>query len=289
MTLSMTGFGRKEVDINGIVVSIELKTLNTKYFDISFKIPSELKSKEVELRQFLTKEIMRGKADFSIYFTNSGNTSASQLNKSMLKLYLNQLKDFLAENNASVTDDKLIPHLIRLPEVFTTDNAFWEEHWHEIMQNVEQVVQITRDFRAQEGLILEKDMAERVNVIAQLLEQVTPHEKERITSQRSRLQDLFAQVGSHNKDRFEQEMIYYLERLDISEEKVRLKAHCDYFLELMGDDDYIKSKRLNFVAQEMGREINTLGSKANHAEIQKLVILMKNELEKIKEQVLNIV
>jgi uncharacterized protein (TIGR00255 family) len=176
-----------------------------------------------------------------------------------------------------------------LPDVFSTNNTFWEEHWSEIMQNVEEVVQIAQDFRAQEGLILQKDMAERVRIIAQLLENVSPHEKERITSQRARLLDLFEQVGSHNKDRFEQEMIYYLERLDISEEKVRLKAHCDYFLELMNDEDNIKSKRLNFVAQEMGREINTLGSKANHAEIQKLVILMKNELEKIKEQVLNIV
>ena len=230
MTLSMTGFGRKEVNIEDITVSIELKTLNTKYFDINFKLPTELKFKEIELRQYLAKELIRGKAEFGIYFANAGTGAASHLNKKMLQSYLNQIRGFLAENNTSVADDKLMPHLIRLPEVFSTDNDFWSEHWQTLQNNIDEVVKATLDFRAQEGLVLQKDMIERVGIIASLLEEVTPHEKERITSQRARLQELFNQVDSHNKDRFEQEMIYYLERLDISEEKVRLKAHCDYFL-----------------------------------------------------------
>ncbi len=288
MVYSMTGYGRKEVIIDERTISIEIKTLNTKYFDVSFKLPSDLKFKEIEIRQFLSKELQRGKAECSINLGGQGKSTASQLNKSVLGLYVKQIQEFFNEIEVTVPEKEIVPHLIRLPEVFGADDDFWNKHWPEIKENLGEAVELAKKFRLQEGVILKNDLLERVASIKNLLERVEPFEQERIDRLRAKLNEQFNKVDSENKDRFEQEMIYYLERLDVSEEKVRLKAHCDYFLELLNDDVAAKGKRLNFVSQEMGREINTLGSKANHAEIQKLVILMKDELEKIKEQVLNI-
>ena len=288
MVYSMTGYGRKEINIDERVISIEIKTLNTKYFDVSFKLPSDLKFKEIEIRQILAKELVRGKVECSINMGGMGKSTASQLNKNVLGLYVKQIQEFFSDMDAEVHPKDIVPHLIRLPEVFGSDDDFWNKNWEAIKENMGNAVESARQFRKQEGAILSNDLCERVASINSLLRQVEPFEDERIEKLRSKLNDQFNKVDSENKDRFEQEMIYYLERLDISEEKVRLKAHCDYFLELLNDNEIAKGKRLNFVSQEMGREINTLGSKANHAEIQKMVILMKDELEKIKEQVLNI-
>ncbi len=289
MLYSMTGFGRKEVTIENVTISIELKTLNTKFFDVSFKLPNELKSKEIELRQLLSSKILRGKADFAIFIGNTGKSSTGQLNTNVLGLYLDQIKDFAKQKSITLNDDALIPHLIRLPEVFSADSDFWSEHWTALMTHIHEVIEKTIKFRLDEGKSLSKDLEERVNTIVDLQEQISPFEEGRISKLRNRINDQFNQVESSDRDRFEQEMIYYLERLDISEEKVRLTNHCEYFLELMKDDKIAKGKRLNFVSQEMGREINTLGSKANDSDIQRIVILMKDELEKIKEQVLNII
>lgn len=285
----MTGFGRKEVTIDNLTIAIELKTLNTKYFDVSFKLPNELKSKEIELRQLLAAKLIRGKADFGIYLGNAGKNSTAQLNTRILGLYVDQLKDFSKSKSIDLNESDLIPHLIRLPEVFSADNDFWIEHWDSLMVSVHEVIDKTLKFRSDEGKSVAEDLTQRVHNIMALQKDITPFEGGRITKLRSRLNDQFNQLDSKDKDRFEQEMIYYLERLDVSEEQIRLATHCNYFLELMNDKNSDNGKRLNFVGQEMGREINTLGSKANDADIQRIVILMKDELEKIKEQVLNIV
>lgn len=289
MIYSMTGFGRKEVTIDNITIAIELKTLNTKFFDVSFKLPNELKSKEIELRQLLANKLIRGKADFGIYIGNAGKSSTAQLNTRILGLYIDQLKAFSQQKSINIDEAEIIPHLIRLPEVFSADNDFWTEHWDTLMESVHEVVESTLKFRLDEGKSVADDLEQRVQNIMALQKEITPFEEGRIVKLRSRLNDQFNQLDSKDKDRFEQEMIYYLERLDISEEQIRLTTHCNYFLELMHDNNTDNGKRLNFVGQEMGREINTLGSKANDADIQRIVILMKDELEKIKEQVLNIV
>lgn len=287
MIYSMTGFGRKEVNIDGVDISIELKTLNTKFFDVSFKLPNELKAKEIELRQLLSSKLLRGKADFGIFLGNSGKNSSASLNNTVLKSYLQQLKDFSFQNNLDFNDKDVLPQLIRLPEVFSSESDFWTKHWNTLLQHIHEVIDTTMNFRKVEGDSLAKDLTEKVKSIETYKNQVEPFEAGRITKLRAKLQDQFNNLDISEQNRFEQEIIYYLERLDISEEKVRLQQHCDYFLELLNDDKIAKGKRLNFVAQEMGREINTLGSKANDADIQRLVILMKDDLEKIKEQVLN--
>jgi len=284
----MTGFGRKELRINDSVVSIEVKTLNSKFYDANFRLPTELKFKEIEVRQLLSKLLVRGKVDCSVHLGGLGKNTMTQLNKKVFGEYLSQLKDFLDEKDVFVADKDLVPHLIRLPEVFGADDDFWNEHWEDIVAGIREAAEKANAFRAKEGEILADDLRLHVANIEDLLGKVAPYETERIDRLRTKLQEQFAKSGLENKDRFEQEMIYYLERLDISEEKTRLAAHCTHFLEVLGDDVSSKGKRLNFVGQEMGREINTLGSKANHAELQRIVILMKDELEKLKEQVLNI-
>jgi len=288
MLYSMTGFGRNELRINDSVVAIEIKTLNSKFFDANFKLPTELKFKEIEVRQLLSKLLVRGKVDCSIHLGGLGKNTMTQLNKSVFGEYLSQLKDFLDQKDIFVADKDLVPHLIRLPEVFGADDDFWNEHWDQIYKGIISATEKVNLFRAKEGEALADDLRLHVGNIEGLLVKVAPFEAERVERLRTKLQEQFEKSGLENKDRFEQEMIYYLERLDISEEKTRLTAHCNHFLEVLEDDVTSKGKRLNFVGQEMGREINTLGSKANHAELQRIVIKMKDELEKLKEQVLNI-
>lgn len=288
MLYSMTGYGRTELHIGDSVVSIEIKSLNSKFFDANFRLPTELKFKEIEIRQALTRLLVRGKIDCTVNLDGLGKATVTRLNRQVFGEYLNQMKEYLDANDLFVKDKDLIPHLIRLPEVFGADNDFWNDHWVEIEMGIEQAADKAMQFRANEGKILAEDLRDRVATISDLLRQVEPFEQERIDRLRARLREQFAQIGAENQDRFEQEMIFYLERLDISEEKTRLAAHCSHFLEVLHDDQASKGKRLNFVAQEMGREINTLGSKANHAEMQRIVILMKDELEKLKEQVLNV-
>jgi uncharacterized protein (TIGR00255 family) len=288
MIHSMTGFGRKELTIDDSVVSVEIKTLNSKFFDAHFKLPSELKFKEIEIRQLLSKELVRGKIECSVHLGGLGSTNAGQLNRTVLRAYLHQLKDYFDEHAILVEDKDIVPHLIRLPEVFGGDDEFWSEHWGEILEGIRDAAHKANEFRLKEGKVTSDDMEARVSNIIDLMNQIEPHEQDRVDRLRNKLKEQIEQISPENKDRFEQEMIYYLERLDISEEKTRLQAHCDHFLEVLKDKQLSTGKRLNFVSQEMGREINTLGSKANHAQIQRLVILMKDELEKVKEQVLNI-
>ena len=288
MLYSMTGFGRNELRINDSVVSIEIKTLNSKFYDANFRLPTELKFKEIEVRQALSKILVRGKVDCSVHLGGLGKSTVTQLNKQVFGEYLKQMSEYLNEENIEVEAKDIVPHLIRLPEVFGADNDFWNEHWTEIKEGIAKAAEAASEFRLKEGALLRDDLMSRIHNIRDLLKAVPPYEAQRIERLRAKLTEQFEQSGLENKDRFEQEMIYYLERLDITEEKTRLTAHCDHFVEVLDDDKTSKGKRLNFVSQEMGREINTLGSKANHAELQKIVILMKDELEKLKEQVLNI-
>ena len=284
----MTGFGRKEIRIDDTVISVEIKTLNSKFFDAHFKLPTELKFKEIEIRQMLSKKLVRGKIECSVHLGGLGSSTVGQLNTTVFRQYLTQLKEYFDDHAILVEDKDLIPHLVRLPEVFGADDEFWKDHWNDILKGIDEAADLAIEFRLKEGQVLADDMDQRVKNIIELMKQVEPHESERIERLRNKLTEQFEQIGSQNKDRFEQEMIYYLERLDISEEKTRLQAHCDHFFEVLYDDQFNKGKRLNFVSQEMGREINTLGSKANHSQIQRLVIDMKDELEKVKEQILNI-
>ena len=288
MIHSMTGFGRKELRIDESVISVEIKTLNSKFFDAHFKLPTELKFKEIEIRQLLSKKLIRGKVECAVHLGGLGSSTVGQLNTKVFRQYLTQLKNYFDDHAILVEDKDLIPHLVRLPEVFGSDDEFWKDHWEEILKGIDEAADLAISFRVKEGNILAEDMELRVRNIIDLMTKVEPFEGERIEKLRTKLQEQFDQIGSENRDRFEQEMIYYLERLDISEEKTRLQAHCNHFFEVLKDDQINTGKRLNFVSQEMGREINTLGSKANHAQIQRLVIDMKDELEKVKEQILNI-
>lgn len=287
MLHSMTGFGRSEVNIGDSVVSIEIKTLNSKYFDAHFRLPTELKLKEIEIRQLLSKKLGRGKVECMIMLGGAGGSEAGKLNNIVLHRYLSELKEFMDQEEIFVEDKDLLPGLLRLPDVFGADEDFWKDHWADILEGIEQASDLVNEFRQREGKVIQEDLEARVAAIQEAQANIEPFEEERITRIRTKLQDQFEQAKLDNKDRFEQEMIYYLERLDVSEEKSRLTEHCSHFLEVLNDNETAKGKRMNFVSQEMGREINTLGSKANHAGIQRLVILMKDELEKIKEQNLN--
>jgi len=291
MVLSMTGYGQSSTESEGKTYRFEIKSLNGKTSDIRFKSNSSLMEKELELRRIVLDKGMRGKFDASLNIENVGGSEDSVFNIRLMKSYFTELKAFSDE--FGIKEGDMLQSLIRLPNIVQlTEGKLSDKEWLVIKTLVIDAVDQLNEFRAKEGQSLYLDATTRAKSIRSLLQQITPFEEERIVNLKERIKkNLNTHLGKENIDenRFEQEIIFYLEKLDINEERVRLDQHCKYFLEQIDNKETLKKgKKLSFIAQEMGREINTLGAKAQHSEIQQIVVGMKDELEKIKEQLLNI-
>lgn len=287
---SMTGFGKAELELENKKVTIEIKTLNSRQTDLNTRIPGIYRGKELEVRALLSNKLERGKIDFSIFVEHTGDAINYSINKPLANQYYETIKDLAgAINQHNFTN--YLPIILKMPDVMKPEREdFNEEEWKIIEKSIIDALIQVDEFRTQEGQSLEKEFVSRIQSILELLKAIEPFEKERIEHVKTRLRknlNEFIEDTKVDQNRFEQELIYYIEKIDITEEKVRLKKHCDYFLESMKDDN-AGGKKLNFISQEIGREINTLGSKANDVNIQKLVIQMKDELEKTKEQLFNI-
>lgn len=290
MIQSMTGFGKVTAELPTKKVTVEIKALNSKQLDLSTRIPSIYKEKEMQIRSRLLQTLERGKVDFAIYIEYIGKEASSQINQEAVMSYFAQLKelsDKLGISAPSSWDELQL--VLRMPDVIKTDPVeVDEDEWNVVKQAIDEAIQHLCDFRIQEGAMLQKLFTQKVSNIAALLNDVESYEKERIEKIKGRILDNLEKLAvDYDKNRFEQEMIYYIEKLDVNEEKNRLDNHLKYFLETM-ETGHGQGKKLGFIAQEMGREINTLGSKSNHADMQKIVVRMKDELEQIKEQVLNV-
>ena len=286
----MTGYGKAECLLPDKKLTIEIRSLNSKQMDTNARLPSLYKEKELEIRQMITAALERGKVECSFHYEIAENASSGTINEAVVKGYYEQLYKIAGELGLP-TSPELLGTVLRLPDTIRTEKAGVEdEEWLKVKEALELALEQVREFRNQEGLSLEKDLRERVEAISDRLGKVAAYESSRMEQIRERIGnnlEEFLKKDTVDENRFEQELIYYLEKLDISEEKVRLANHCKYFLETMQESQPV-GKKLGFISQEMGREINTLGSKANQTEIQKLVVEMKDELERIKEQVLNI-
>jgi len=289
MIYSMTGYGRTQKQIGDRIITVEMRSLNSKGIDLNVKVPTQYREKELDARSLIGAALERGKVDAFINLQSSGDATY-EVNTEILKKYYAQVKQFYNEVGHTL-DAAALAGLFRFPEAISSQNAELDENeWKQVEALIVEACEKLKEFRAQEGKKLEKDITEQVNHILQNLEAVKPFEAERMAAVKERLNKNLVELQSKenfDKNRFEQELIYYLEKLDINEEKVRLNAHCEYFMKTMSTEAS-PGRKLGFIAQEMGREINTLGSKCNHAEIQKLVVKMKDDLEKIKEQCLNI-
>ena len=286
MIQSMTGYGKTVVAYKGKKINVEIKSLNSKQLDLTTRIAPLYREKEMEIRQLIAERVIRGKVEFSIWIEKDALTAP--VNTALMDNYYQQLKDCADEHRLTGID--WIATLVRMPDVLTKTEVevLDDEEWLAARQGVCEAVQHLVDFRTQEGAALERKFAEKVDNIEQLLASIEPYEKARVEKIRSRIVDGLRQIpeAEYDKNRLEQELIYYIEKLDISEEKQRLTNHLKYFRETMADQPG-QGKKLGFIAQEMGREINTTGSKSNQAEMQNIVVKMKDELEQIKEQVLN--
>ncbi len=290
MIQSMTGYGKATNNFTDRQITVEIKTLNSKQTDISTHLPAAYRNKELVLRKIVTEQLIRGKIDMTLYVTDFTGETYPDVNKTAIKHYLRQLREVSEELDIQ-SEESLIQGLLRWPEVLTdTTREIDETEWQEIEQTVREALAQVIRFREQEGKSIETDMRSHVTAILTLLEKIIPFEQERIPAVRERLEKNLRELAglkAVERERFEQEIAYYLDKLDITEEKVRLANHCRYFLETLVKGG-ATGKKLGFIVQEMGREINTLGSKANHAGIQKYVVMMKDELEKIKEQSFNV-
>lgn len=291
MIQSMTGFGKVTAELPSRKVTVEIKALNSKQLDLSTRIPAIYREKEMAVRSLLMQALERGKVEFSIYIESIGKDSSAQINQEAVAGYYAQLKEISEklgiEKPSSWAE---MQQVLRFPDVIRTEVVEADEaEWSVVENAVNQAIKQLQEFRIQEGAMLQKLFGQKIENIAQLLKDVEPYENERINKIKARICDNLEKVAAqdYDKNRFEQEMIYYIEKLDVSEEKSRLDNHLKYFLETM-NNGHGQGKKLGFIAQEMGREINTLGSKSNHAEMQKIVVRMKDELEQIKEQVLNV-
>ena len=285
----MTGFGKVTAELSSKKVTVEVKSLNSKQLDLSTRIPSIYREKEMEVRSLLLQKLERGKVEFNIYIESTDKSMVTQINASAMADYYRQIVEVSTQLGIALPND-LLSTLLRMPDVIKTDTAEADEaEWNEVRGLVEQAIQQLIDFRVQEGVMLQRLFEQKIRNIAALLEQVSVYEVERVEKIKSRIKDNLQKLADqdYDKNRFEQEMIYYIEKLDVNEEKTRLDNHLKYFLTTM-QEGHGQGKKLGFIAQEMGREINTLGSKSNHAEMQKIVVQMKDELEQIKEQVLNV-
>ena len=289
MIQSMTGFGKVTTELPSKKVTIEIKALNSKQLDLSTRIPSIYRDKEMEIRNYILQTLERGKVELNIFVEYIGKDSPTQVNSAAIESYYNQIKAVSDKLGIPVPSDWFAT-LLRLPDVIKSDVVeVDEEEWKVVEKALHEAIDHLCAFRIQEGAMLQKLFTLKVNNIAALLLKVNDYEGERLEKIKSRIMDNLAQLADkdYDKNRFEQEMIYYIEKLDINEEKNRLDNHLKYFIATK-DSGHGQGKKLGFIAQEMGREINTLGSKSNHAELQKVVVQMKDELEQIKEQVLNV-
>jgi len=286
----MTGYGKAECLLTDKKLTIEIKSLNSKQLDSNTRLPSLYKEKELEIRQLIASELERGKVDCSFHYELSGDVSPGSINEPVVKAYYEQLYRISGELGLEASLE-LLSTVMKMPDTIRTEKPELEEtEWALVKEALKQALLSVNAFRKQEGISLDSDMRQRVEAINTRLVKVESYEGERIALVRERIGKHLEEFGmkeSIDENRFEQELIYYIEKLDISEEKVRLANHCKYFLETL-EDQGPAGKKLGFISQEMGREINTLGAKANHKELQKLVVEMKDELERIKEQVLNV-
>ena len=287
MIHSMTGYGKSVLHLSDKKVTIEIKSLNSKNLDLNVRIPSYYRVKELAVRKQLASKLVRGKVDFSIYIEMTADETSTTVNKGVVSEYMQQLRNVV--QTGSSNDVELLKMAVRMPDALKTEREeLDEDEWAQISANIQKAIKDIIQYRIDEAASLEKDFKLRIENIQSYLEEVTSFDGARISHVKDRLKkaidDLKVQT---DENRFEQELIYYLEKLDINEEKVRLANHLTYFLQELGTEDS-NGKKLGFIVQEIGREVNTIGSKANFAPMQKAVIQMKNELEKIKEQVLNV-
>jgi len=284
MILSMTGFGRAETVFEGKKITIDIKSLNSKNFDLNVKIPLRYKEKEFDVRKLLNDKILRGKVDCYINCESLEENNDVKINQDVVKNYMTQLR----EVGSDAPEFELLKMAVRMPDVLSTKSSELEEdEWKALLDVVQESVARFIEFRETEGNQLAEEIEKIVKNIENNLSQVAQYEEERIQPIKDRYLSALKNFENVDETRYYQEMVYFVEKLDISEEKVRLSQHIKYYLEVMKNEDF-NGKKLGFIAQEMGREINTLGSKANHSEIQKLVVEMKDDLEKIKEQTLNV-
>ena len=285
----MTGYGKSVVTYKGKKINVEIKSLNSKTLDLSTRIAPLYREKEMEIRQAITAQVVRGKVDFAIWIEKDAAADAAPINPALTENYYNQIKA-IARNSGIPEPQDWFATLLRMPDVLTRTETevLDEEEWHAVHQAVDDAIARLVSFRTQEGAALERKFREKVDNIEALLDEIEPYEKSRVEKIRVRIVEGLKAIPDveYDKNRLEQELIYYIEKLDISEEKQRLANHLKYFRETM-DEAAGQGKKLGFIAQEMGREINTTGSKSNNAEMQNIVVKMKDELEQIKEQVLN--
>ncbi len=291
MIQSMTGCGKATAELSDKKINVEIKSLNSKAMDLSTRIAPLYREKEIEIRNEIAKALERGKVDFSLWIDKKDACELiTPINQDVVVAYYERIRT-ISETTGIPAPEDWFSTLLRMPDVMTKNDIqeLSEEEWKAVHATVLQAIQNLVDFRIQEGAALEKKFREKISNIAKLLTSVDPYEKERVEKIKERITDALEKTISvdYDKNRLEQELIYYIEKLDINEEKQRLSNHLKYFINTM-EDGSGQGKKLGFIAQEMGREINTLGSKSNHAEMQKIVVQMKDELEQIKEQVLNV-
>ena len=289
MIKSMTGFGKGEATFQNKKITVEIRSLNSKQLDLNLRLPSVYRQSEYELRTLIARTVQRGKVDVFVNVESQRVETPARINRELFREYLRQMNDTLAYAGIDADYDTLVPAILRMPEVVSAESETVSDEEHAALLSAAEVAAAHLDaFRVQEGAILIADLLRRVDLIEQYKEEVIPFEQARTQTIRARILDNLAQLKVDvDSNRLEQEMIFYLEKLDITEEKVRLTNHCRYFREVAAGEEGV-GRKLGFIAQEMGREINTMGSKANETNIQILVVKMKDELEKIKEQVLNI-
>lgn len=281
----MTGFGKATLQLPSKKITVEVKSLNSKGMDLNVRMPSIYREMELGLRNEIAVQLERGKIDFSVYIEMTGEQTSTKINVPIVKAYINQMREVIA--NADETE--LMKMAVRMPDALKTERDEIDENdWAEIKKVISEALQNIANFRKDEGQALENEFQLRIGNIRQYMDDALALDAERVQAIKDRLQTAIAELQVNvDENRFEQELIYYLEKLDITEEKVRLTTHLDYFMETIKGKE-ANGRKLGFITQEMGREINTMGSKANHAQMQKLVVMMKDELEKIKEQVLNV-
>jgi len=285
MIQSMTGYGKSVLQLPTKKITIELKSLNSKSLDMNVRMPSYYKEKELPLRRLVAKSIVRGKIDVSLFVEVTGEETSTKINEAVVREYMKQLQGIAPDTSAA----KCLEMAMRLPDTARAERAEIDENeWKTIETHVKEAIGNIVEYRTDEGKVLEADFLQRNENIRALLEEVIAVDPERISGVKERLQKGIADLKEKvDENRFEQELVYYIEKYDITEEKVRLSNHLDYFIASINSEDS-NGKKLGFIAQEMGREINTIGSKSNYAPMQKLVVQMKDELEKIKEQLLNV-
>lgn len=281
----MTGFGKATLQLATKKITVEIKSLNSKGLDLNTRMPSVYREMELNLRNQIAQSLERGKIDFSMYVEITGEETSSKINAPIIKGYIAQMREILPEADPT----ELMKMAVRMPDALKTERDDIDaEEWKQIQTVIDQALENIQQFRKDEGVSLEKEFLHRIGNILSLMNQALAYDAERVETVKTRLRTALEELKENvDENRFEQELIFYLEKYDITEEKVRLESHLNYFIETLAGNE-ANGRKLGFITQEMGREINTMGSKSNHSEMQKLVVMMKDELEKIKEQVLNV-